>query len=74
MADNFSDDNLNSIISSENVGILTKISWKFAHESQIDKSALVQVMACQQIADKPLAESMLTQFTDALMCLPASIC
>ena len=30
-----------------------------------NKWALVQVMAWRQLGDKPLSESMLTQFTDA---------
>ena len=31
----------------------------------VDKSALVQVMACRLLDTKPLPEPMLTQFTDA---------
>ena len=42
------------------------ISLKFIPKGPIDyKSALVQVMAWHRTGEKPLPESMLTQFTDA---------
>ena len=54
--------------SNENVRISIQISLKFVPKGAIDnKSALVQVMACRQISDKPLPEAMMTQFTDAYM-------
>ena len=41
-------------------------SLKFIPKGSIDyKSALVQVVAWHQTGEKPLPESMLTQFTDA---------
>ena len=44
-----------------------QISLKFVPKGAIDnKWALVQVMAWRQIGDKPLPESMLKQFTEAL--------
>ena len=48
--------------------ILIQISLNFVSKSPIDnEAALVQVMAWPQTGDKPLPESMLTQFTDAYM-------
>ena len=48
--------------------ILIQISLKFVPKGLIDnKSALVQAMAWRRTGDKPLPESMLTQFTDAYM-------
>ena len=42
-----------------------QISLKFVPKGLIDnKWALVQVMASRRTGDKPLAEPMLTQFTD----------
>ena len=42
------------------------ISLKFIPKGPIDyKSALVQVVAWHRTGEKPLPESMLTQFTDA---------
>ena len=50
----------------ENVWISITISLKFVLKGPIDyKSALVQVMAWHRTGEKPLPESMLTQFTDA---------
>ena len=68
MADILADDNFRCIFLNENDRILTQISLKFVPRSAIDnKPALVQVMACRQTGDKPLPETMLTQFTDAYM-------
>ena len=51
---------------SESVWISITISLKFVPMGPIDyKSALVQVVAWHQTGEKPLPESMLTQFTDA---------
>ena len=48
--------------------ILIKISVKFVPRGPIgNNSGLVQVMAWRQTGDKPLAEPMLTRFTDAYM-------
>ena len=48
--------------------ILIRISLKFVYKGPIDNdSALVQVIALWRTGDKPLPESMLTQFTDAYM-------
>ena len=47
------------------IRILILISLKFVPEGTIDnKSVLVQVMAWRLTGDKPLAEPVLTQFTD----------
>ena len=57
-----------TIFFNENIGILIEISLKFVPSISIDnKSALVQVMAWRRTGDKPLPESMLTQFIDAYM-------
>ena len=53
-------------IFNESVWISITISLKFIPKGHIDyKSALVQVMAWHRTGEKPLPESMLTQFTDA---------
>ena len=53
-------------IFNENVWISITISLKFIPKGPIDnKSALVQVVAWHRTGEKPLPESMLTQFTDA---------
>ena len=55
------------IFVNETFCILTKISLKFVPDGPIDnKAAPVPVMAWRQTSDKPLPESMLTQFTDEL--------
>ena len=47
------------------IRILILMSLKFVPEGTIDnKSVLVQVMAWRLTGDKPLAEPVLTQFTD----------
>ena len=52
----------------ENDRIPIQISLKFVPMSVIDnKPALVQVMAWCRTGDKPLPETMLTQFIDAYM-------
>ena len=52
-------------IFNESVWISITISLKFISKGPIDyKSALVQVMAWHRTGEKPLPESMLTQFTD----------
>ena len=59
-------DDIFKFIFNENVGISITISLKFVPDGPIDyKSALVQVMAWHRTDEKPLPESMLTQFTDA---------
>ena len=52
----------------EDVRISIQISLKSVPKGSIDKKpALVQVMAWRRTGDKPLPETMLTQFTDAYM-------
>ena len=64
----FADDIFKYIFVIENVRISIRISLKFVRKSPIDnKSALVQVMAWCWTGNKPLPESMLTQFSDAYM-------
>ena len=59
------DDIFKSMIN-ESVWISMTISLKFVPKGPIDnKSALVQVVAWHRTGEKPLPESMLTQFTDA---------
>ena len=60
------DDNFKYMFLNENDRILIRISLKFVSRSLIDnKAALVPVMASRRRGDKPLLESMLTQFIDA---------
>ena len=60
-----SDDIFKSIFN-ESVWISITISLKFVPQGPIDyKSALVQVMAWPRTGEKPLPESMLTEFIDA---------
>ena len=62
---NITDDTFKSIFN-KSVWISITISLKFIPKGPIDyKSALVQVMAWHRTGEKPLLESMLTQFTDA---------
>ena len=64
----FADDIFRCIFANENFCILIKISQNFVPNSPIDNNAaLVKIMAWRQLGDKPLSESMLTQFTDAYM-------
>ena len=66
MADILADDNFKCIFLSENDS--NSYSLKFVHSGLFDNTfALVQVMAWRLTGDKPLAESMLTQFTIAYM-------
>ena len=59
-------DDIFKFIFNEGVWISITISLKFVPKGPIDyKSALVQVMAWHRTGEKPLPESMLTQFTDA---------
>ena len=68
MAVILADDNFKCIFLNENDRIPIKISLKFIPRNPIDyKSALDQVMAWHRRGDKPLPESVLTQFTDAYM-------
>ena len=64
LADNIS----KCLFLNENDRIPIQISLKFVPRSPTDnKSALVQVMDWRRIGDKPLPESMMTQFTDTYM-------
>ena len=59
-------DDIFKYILNEGVWISITISLKFIPKGPIDyKSALVQVVAWHRTGEKPLPESMLTQFTDA---------
>ena len=59
-------DDIFKSIFNESVWISITISLKFIAKGPIVyKSALVQVMAWHRTGEKPLPESMLTQFTDA---------
>ena len=60
----FTDDIFNFIFLNENILILIQISLKFVPTGPINYiPALVQIMAWRRPGDKPLSESMLTQFT-----------
>ena len=62
------DDIFKRFFVNENIRILIQISLKFVPRSLINnKSALVQVMAWRRTGDKPLADAMMTQFTDTYM-------
>ena len=68
MAANSADDNFGCIFLNENDRIPIPTSLKFVPKSPIDnESTLVQVMAWRRTGDKPLLETMLTQFIDAYM-------
>ena len=68
MAAILADDNFKWIFLIENDRILIKNSLKFVPRSPIDnKAALVQIIAWRQTGDKPLPESMVTQFHNAYM-------
>ena len=57
-------DDIFKSIFNESVWISITTSLKFIPKGPVDyKSALVQVMAWHQTGEKPLPESMLTQFT-----------
>ena len=59
-------DDIFKSIFNESVWISITISLEFVPKGLIDyKSALVQVVAWHRAGEKPLPESMLTQFTDA---------
>ena len=59
-------DDIFKSIFNESVWISMTISLKYIPKGPIDyKSALVQVVAWHQTGEKPLLESMLTQYTDA---------
>ena len=59
-------DDIFKFIFNESVWISITISLKFIPKGPIDyKSALVQVVAWHRTGEKPLPESMLTQFTEA---------
>ena len=61
----FTDDIFKCIFLNENILILIEISLRFIPNGPISNiPALVQIMAWRQPSDKPLSESMLTQFTD----------
>ena len=68
MVDILADDNFGCIFLNENDRIPMQISLIFVPRSPIDnKPALVQVMAWRRTGDKPLPETILTQFIDAYM-------
>ena len=60
------DDIFTCIFLNENDRILIRISLQFVPRSLVDnKLALVQVLARHHTGDRPLPETMMTQFTDA---------
>ena len=64
----FTDDILKYIFLNEKYCNLIRISMKFVPKGPIDnKWALFQVMDWRRTGDKPLSETMLTQYTDAYM-------
>ena len=64
----FADDSFERIFLNEKFCISIRISLKVVLNGLIDnKSALVQVMAWRWTGDKPLAETLPTQFTGAYM-------
>ena len=64
----FADNIFKYIFINEKFCILIRISLKCVPKSPIhNKSALVQVMAWHRTGDKPLPESMLTQFIESYM-------
>ena len=64
----FEDGIFKCIFMNDRFRILIQISLKFILKGLTDNtSALVQVMAWGQTGDKPLPESMVTQFIDAYM-------
>ena len=64
----FADDIFRCILAKEKFSILIEISLKFASKSPIGNNpALAKIRAWRRIGDKPLSESMLTQFTEAYM-------
>ena len=68
MAAILADDISKCIFLNENINIMIQISLKLVPRSPIDnKPALDQVMAWRQTCDKPLPETMMTQFTDEYM-------
>ena len=61
----FADYNFRCVFVNEMFCILIKISLKFVPKGPIDNNpTLVQIMAWHRIGDKPLSESMRSQFTD----------
>ena len=65
---NFVDDIFKSVFMNEIFCIMIRIWLKLAPKGPINNiPALVQIMAWRRSGDKPLSESMLTQFTDAYM-------
>ena len=64
----FADDTFKRIFLNENVRNSIKNSLKFAPRGRIHNiPPLVQIMAWRRTGDKPLSESMMTQFNDAYM-------
>ena len=64
----FADDIFKRIFVNEEWCILIKISLKFVSKGLIrNTTALIYITAWHRIADKPLSESILTQFTDTYM-------
>ena len=59
----FADDISKRIFLNENIWNSIKISLKFDHKAVFqNKSPLVHVMVCHRIGDKPLPDSIMTQF------------
>ena len=68
MAAILADNIFKRVFLNEKTRISIKISLKFVLKGPINKiPAVVQIMAWRRPGDKPLSETMLTQFTDAYM-------
>ena len=68
MADLFADDIFKRIFLNENYIISIQISMKLIHKGLIDNTpALIKILACRRIGDKPLSEAMMAKLTDAFL-------
>ena len=68
MAAILADDTFKRIFLNENIQILIKIPLKFVSKGPINNiSELFQVMAWRRKGNKPLPETLVTQFADAYM-------
>ena len=68
MATNVADGIFKCIFINEKFCTLIRMPLKFVAQGPFDNNpALVQVMAWHRLGNKPLSESMLTQYTDTYM-------
>ena len=71
----FADDVFQCILLNDSISVSIDISLKFVPKGQIKNIlALVQIMAWDQLDDKPLFEPMIVNCADACMRHSASIC